>query len=60
MKIQVEIKNIYGRETIYPMCDKAKTFASLVGQKTLTTRDINLIKQLGYSVEVTHSQPKEL
>lgn len=52
MKIQVQLKNVYGNTTIYPICDKAKLFAALVGQKTLTARDIKHIKDLGYSVDV--------
>lgn len=52
MSVQVQIKNVYGNTTIYPVCQKAKTFASMVGQKTLTARDIQHIKELGYTVEV--------
>lgn len=52
MKITVEIKSVYGTQTIYPVCNKAKLFASMVGQKTLTMANIGWIKQLGYEVEV--------
>lgn len=52
MEITVEIKNVYGNTTIYPVCEKAKIFASMVGQKTLTSRDIEHIKKLGFEVEV--------
>ncbi len=52
MKIQVTIKNVYGKETIYPACDTAKTFAAIARQTTLTMREIMFIKNLGYSVEV--------
>lgn len=52
MKIQVKIKNQYGRDTIYPVCEKAKIFANLVKQSTLTKEDITLIKALGYEIEV--------
>lgn len=52
MKIIVSIKTVYGNDTIYPICEKAKTFASMVGQKTLTLRDIEHIKRLGFEIEV--------
>lgn len=52
MAIQVYIKQVYGRDTVYPLCDKAMAFASLAGQKTLTDKEIALIKRLGYSIEV--------
>lgn len=56
MSVQVQVKNVYGNETIYPVCDKAKTFASMVGQKTLTRDNIEHIKKLGYSVEVVQAR----
>lgn len=52
MNIQVQVKTIYGNKTIYPICEKAKIFASMVGQKTLTMQDVEHIKKLGYTVEV--------
>ena len=57
MKIKVEIKSVYGKRLIYPVCEKAKLFANLIGQKTLgelgySEYNINSIKELGYSIEV--------
>lgn len=58
MIIKVEMRSVYGSQTIYPICDKAKIFASLVGQKTLTYGDIAKIKALGYDVEVVQDVVK--
>jgi len=52
MDITVQIKNVYGNEMIYPVCDKAKIFAALTGTKTLTREAVAKIKALGYSVSV--------
>jgi hypothetical protein len=52
MKITVRIRQVYGTETIYPICENAQTFAAMVGQKTLTQRNLQLIRKLGYAVEV--------
>jgi hypothetical protein len=52
MKITIRIRQVYGNETIYPACDAAQTFAAMVGQKTLTQRDLIFIRKLGYAVEV--------
>ena len=52
MTITVEIKNVYGNETIYPVCDSAKTFAAIAGTKTLTRHALSLIKGMGYAVNV--------
>ncbi len=51
MKIKVKIKNVYGVDRIYPVCDKAKAFAGFSGNKTLSLTDIKRIKMLGYEIE---------
>ena len=45
----VEKKNVYGVERVYPVCNKAKLFARISGNKTLLEEDRKLIKQLGYT-----------
>lgn len=52
MKIQVKIKNVYGKQTVYPVCKLGQQFAALAKQKTLTDYEIRLIKEMGYSIEV--------
>ena len=52
MDITVEIKNVYGPVDIYPICSKAQLFTRLTKTKTLSTWDINKIKELGYIVNV--------
>lgn len=52
MSIQVQVKSVYGNEVVYPVCDKAKLFAKLAGTRTLTTASIEVIKALGYTLEV--------
>jgi hypothetical protein len=52
MTIQVNIKQVYGVERIYPVNDQAIILAQLTRKKTLDRADINLIKKLGYNVEV--------
>lgn len=52
MHITVTIKDQFGNAAIHPVCDTAKKFAALVGRKTLTKRDIDGIKGLGYKILV--------
>ena len=52
MTIKVSIKNVYGNELIYPVCDKAKSLTHLTGNKTLSHYNVETIKRLGYKVEV--------
>lgn len=47
----VEIREPYGVRTIYPVNEIARRFAELLEQKTLTVRDIERIKKLGFVVE---------
>jgi hypothetical protein len=52
MKITVEIKQVYGNRSIYPVCAKSKILADLAGTKTFTSRALDSIKALGYSITV--------
>jgi len=56
MKIRVNIKNVYGRELIYPICPKAKEFCALLGTKTLPDSSIQHIKALGFKILVKSSE----
>lgn len=51
MQIQVEVKNVYGNEIVYPVCNKAKTFARIAKTTTLTKDTLRLIKSLGYELK---------
>lgn len=47
----VSVIEYFGKETIRPENELARNFAELLGQKTLTRRDIEKIKSLGYEVK---------
>ena len=49
----VEKKSVYGQELVYPVCQKAKRFAILTGQKTLSPGAIFQIKRLGFTFKHT-------
>lgn len=51
-KIIIEIKNVYGNEMIYPVCEQAKNFAALAGTKTLTHHAMAIIQKMGFTIEV--------
>jgi hypothetical protein len=50
-KLKVSVSKPYGIETIYPECECARLFAKLLGQKTLTRKNLEIIKCLGYEIE---------
>ena len=55
MKIQVQIRSVYGTDRIYPIDDTAKQFCKLTGTKTLTANHLNCIKSMGVTVTVVAS-----
>lgn len=50
MEITIEVRNIYGEDKVYPVCERAQHFARLLDQKTFTTANLANIRLLGYSV----------
>ena len=49
--VRVQVKSNYGNALIYPVCETAKMFAQLTGNKTLRMNDIEIIKKLGFRIE---------
>lgn len=54
--IVVQIKSVYGKETVYPVCQKATLFAKLAQTKTLTSDTLAYIRALGYRIEVKQQE----
>lgn len=57
MKIEIEIRNVYGKPTIYPANQAARDLAELVGAKTLQNRHLALAERMGHEI-VEAVQPK--
>lgn len=53
MKLEVQVKNLYGRDVVYPVCEKSRLLTQLSGNRTLTSEAIAVIKQLGYTFTTT-------
>ena len=53
--IIVKRKGSWGNEWIYPVCPKAKLFASISGNVTLLPGVIEKVKKLGYNL-ITESE----
>lgn len=52
MTIIISIRSVYGRESLYPVCETAQRFCALLNTKTLTREALKHIQALGYSVQV--------
>ena len=55
MELEVQVKNLYGRDVVYPVCEKAQLLARLSGNRTLTSEAIAVIKRLGYTFTTTNT-----
>lgn len=49
--IQVEVRNVYGQQKIYPINERAKLLAKVAKQITLNPADLEYAKQMGYEIE---------
>ena len=56
MQITVQAKKNYGSVVFYPACRLAEQFAELVGQKTLTLKDLEKIKSMEVGIVVTYEE----
>lgn len=57
MKITIEQRDQYGARVYHPLDDTARTFASIAKTKTLTLEALQLIRALGYEIEIKHPNP---
>lgn len=58
MEIKVKIRNRYGKDLIDPVCNQAKGFCKLLKQETLTFKNIEDIKEIGFSIGVVQEVVK--
>ena len=52
----IEIKNNYGTQCIYPVCETAQQLIKLTGKKTFSHADIKVIQSLGYTVTIKQAE----
>ena len=51
MKITIQLRGVYGTIKVYPVCNRAKAFASIAGASTHTRNVLQHIDALGYGFE---------
>ena len=50
-EIILELKNVYGKDLIYPSCHIANAMIKLKAGKTFTKNDLNVFKALGLIIK---------
>jgi hypothetical protein len=48
--IIIQVRNVWGVQTVYPICAQAQLFAKLAGTTTLTRHALQTIEALGYTI----------
>jgi hypothetical protein len=56
LTVRIELKDQYGKQVAYPVCDTAKTFADIANSKTLTDQTLLRIAGLGYTIITTQRE----
>ena len=51
MKLELFERNVYGRQTIYPVGDATKYLSVLTRRTTLDHRDLDALEELGFEIE---------
>jgi len=52
MTITVQIRQVYGNETIYPVCNHSRMLAAIAKTKTLTGEMLQILRANGYEIKV--------
>tara|TARA_R100001163_G_scaffold65703_1_gene64127 strand:+ start:3167 stop:3394 length:228 start_codon:yes stop_codon:yes gene_type:complete len=55
-EIILELRNVYGKDLIYPSCHIANAMIKLKKAKTFTKNDLNVFKALGLIIKWKASQ----
>ena len=50
--VEVKEKSVYGGKLIYPNNEVADLFADLANKKTFSIRDLSIIADLGFRIEI--------
>jgi hypothetical protein len=56
LTVRIELKDQYGKQVAYPVCDNAKAFADIASSKTLTDTTLMRIASLGYTIITTQRE----
>jgi len=49
--LKLQLRNVFGNDYIYPMCETSKILIELTRQKTFDEAHLKTLKKLGYEFE---------
>lgn len=50
--IRVKIRQVYGKDMVYPVCNEGKLLCKLAGTTTITGQMISILQSLDYKLEI--------
>lgn len=53
--ITIRVDRVYGKPTIYPVCERAQLLAQIAGTKTLSGTDLALAERMGFLIVTADS-----
>lgn len=60
MEVEIRIEKVYGINKMYPVNKAAKFFTALTGKKTFNTRELQVIRDLGFTITIKQPTLEEL
>lgn len=54
--LQVEIRSAFGKNRVFPHCERSKLFSQLLGLKTFTKEHVSIIEALGFKFELVENK----
>ncbi len=51
MTLKLQVKQVYGRDRVYPMNETAAAVARLMGRKTFTPAEVDTLREIGFTLE---------
>lgn len=51
MILELQVKQVYGQDRIYPMNETARKVTDLLKRKTLTKDEIDILKAIGFTLK---------
>ena len=58
--VNMKVKQVYGKDLIYPDCAKSQLLAELLRKKTFNSKELQILVKLGYAITLNGHVPEDL
>lgn len=60
MELNMKVKQVYGKDLVYPGCAKSELLSELLKKKTFDPKELQILVKLGYKIVLNGHVPNEL